>query len=253
MTFITNKDFLIEVLRDNVAGVSLIHKFGRNDNVPVGSFEFVNLLGFTEWPLSAPTTVRIKAGGDVADTALGLGAREVTIQGINTSFNEVTETIVTTGVSASLDTSTSWWRVHRAFVSACGTYGGANTGVITIENAVGGTDLIAIGADDGQSQFAGFTVPLATSAFLLSANICVDSKKSADIRLYTRTDIDITTGPVPGKRLRLFFDGVTGDLPYRPHAPVGAFPEKSDIWWEARGDGSTASVSVECELLLVDD
>lgn len=252
MTFITNKNFLVEVQRGKAAGISLIHKFGRNDNVPLGSFEFVNLLGFTEWPLSAPTTVRIKAGGDVADTALGLGAREVTIQGINTSFNEVTETIVAAGASASLDTSTSWWRVHRAFVSACGTYGGANVGVVTIENSAGGIDLISIGADEGQSQFAAWTVPLATSVFLLSATICVDSKKTADVRLYTRTGIDITIAPVPAKRLRLFFDGVSGDLPYRPHAPLSELPAKSDIWWEARGDGSTASVSVEFELLLID-
>lgn len=253
MPFLTKNFLKIEARRGKASEFSLLHKFGRNDNVPFNSFAFVNLLGFTDWPLSAPTPVRIKAGGDVADTALGLGAREVTVQGINTSFNEVTEVIVPAGVSASLPTTTSWWRIHRAFVSVCGTYGDANVGVVTIENAAGGTDLIAIDPGDGQSQFAGWTVPLATSAFLLSATICVDSKKSADIRVYTREGIDITVPPVPAKRLRLFFAGVSGDLAYRPRTPLGPLSAKSDIWWEARGDGATTSVSVEFELLIVDD
>ena len=41
MTYIGHSDFLIEVAKGNVAGHSLVHKFGRNAAVPNGSWEFV--------------------------------------------------------------------------------------------------------------------------------------------------------------------------------------------------------------------
>ena len=47
MSYIGNKDFLIEVQKGNVVGHSMVHKFGRNDAVPNGSWAFVNLLEFT--------------------------------------------------------------------------------------------------------------------------------------------------------------------------------------------------------------
>ena len=142
-------DFLLEVQRGNVSGFSMLHKFGRNDGVPNGSWEFINLLGFTAWPLSAATTVRVKLG-NANDTADGTGAREITVKGIDSNFNEITEAIATAGTSASSNTSASFWRIHRAWVSACGTYGAANTAAVVIENGAGGTDLIQIATE---SQF----------------------------------------------------------------------------------------------------
>ena len=68
------RDFLTEVHRGNITGLSCVHKFGANHSVPNGSFAFVTTLGQTAHALSAHTTVRIKAGGNVADTSAGAGA-----------------------------------------------------------------------------------------------------------------------------------------------------------------------------------
>lgn len=236
----------------------MVQKFGRNGSVPNGTWEFVNLLRFTAWPLSAATTVRIKAGGDAADTAAGAGAREVTVQGIDDSFNETTEAIATAGVVASAATTTSFWRIHRAWVSGIGTYGGANAAAVVIENSGGGTDLIEIGggggvtAGKGQTQFAGWTVPIAKTAYYLGAHIQVDTNKSATVRVYTRADIDDTTAPMKSKRLRDFY-AVKGNFRYAPKAPAVVIPAKSDFWFEASGDGAACAVTVEFELLVVDD
>ena len=234
-----------------VGGYSLIHKFGRNDTVPNGSFAFINLLAFTAWQLSAATTVRVKAG-NAEDTFNGDGAREITVQGIDDSFNEVTETIVTAGLSASSVTSTLFWRIHRAWVSSAGVYGAANTAAVIIENGAGGTDLIQIGIGEGQTQFGGFTIPVGHTGLLLSATITVDAGKAADIRMFTRDNIDVTTAPVSSKRLKLYWDGVLGELIYKPQSPSTTINEKSDIWFEAQGGGAGTEVSVDFELLLVD-
>lgn len=253
MTYLGDQEFLIEVQQNKVAGHSMVHKFGRNGSVPNGTWEFVNRLGFTGWPLSAATTVRIKAGGDAADTAAGAGAREVTVQGIGDSFNEVTEAIATAGAGASDATSTSFWRVHRAWVSSVGTYGAANTGAVVIENSGGGTNLIEIGgAGKGQTQFAAWTVPIAKTAYLLSMHIQVDTNKSANVRAYTRADMDDATVPMKSKRLKLFF-AVKGDYRYSPEGPELVIPARTDFWVEASGDGAACAVTVNFELLVVDD
>lgn len=232
----------------------MVHKFGRNGGVANGAWEFVNLLGMTGWPLSAASTVRIKAGGNVNDTAAGTGARAITVQGIDDSFNEVTEEIVTAGASASSATGTSYWRIHRAYVADenAGTYGGTNTGVVTIEKSAGGTDIISIGADKGQTQYAGWTVPIGKAAYLLGMHFQVDTNKSALFRVYTRAKMDVVTPPVEPKRLRLFF-AVTGQYNYQPKGPELALPAKSDFWVEAWGDGANCAVTVNFELLVVDD
>jgi hypothetical protein len=252
MTHISERDFLIELQKGNISGHSMVHKFGRNAAVPMDDWEFVSRLGLTGWPLSAATTVRIKAGGNVADTAAGAGAREVTVQGIDDSFNEVSEDIATAGAGVSVATIASFWRVHRAWVSAVGTYGDANVGLVTIENSGGGTDLIQIAADKGQTQFAGWTVPISKTAYLLSIHMHVALNGQANFRVFTRDDIDDTVAPMKAKRQRLFF-AVKGSLHYLPKGPEFAINAKSDFWIEVYGAGATASVACEFELLVVDD
>lgn len=246
-------DYLIEVQRGNVAGASIVHKFGRNAAVPDASWEFVNLLGFTVWPLSAATTVRIKAGGDAADTAAGAGAREITVQGIDSNFAETAEAIVTAGAGASGNTTASFWRIHRAWVSAVGTYGAANTAAVTIENSGGGTDLIQIGIEQGQAQFGGWTVPVNKTAYLLSSHLAVDAKKAADVRLFIRADMDDTAAPMKSKRLQVYWDVILGVVRFHPYSPLGPFAGKTDIWFEAEGSGAATEVSVDFELLVIDD
>ena len=253
MSYIGSKDFLIEVQKGNVAGHSMVHKFGRNDELPNGSWEVINLLGST-WPiLSAATTVRIKAGGNAADTAAGAGAREVTVQGIDSNGDETSETIATAGASASSATTASFWRIHRAWVSSVGTYGSANTAAVTIENSGGGTDLIQIAADEGQTQFAGFTIPSGKTGYLISLHLTVDASKAADFRVFTLNDITDTTAPMASKRLKLYFDGVLGELRYVPKGPELSLSALTDIWIEASGGGAGTEVSADFELLLVDD
>ena len=247
-------DFYTEVQKGNVTGHTMVHKFGRNDAVPNGSWAFVTLLGQTSHVLSAATTVRIKAGGDAADTAAGAGAREITVQGLREiTLAEETEVIATAGAGVSLATARLFWRVHRVWVSSVGTYGGANTADIDIENGAGGTDIIKIAIEEGQTQDAVFSIEGGKTGYLLSIHITVDSGKKADIRMFTRNSLDDTTAPMPAKRLKLYFDGIAGEFHYDPKGAELSLDEKTDIWFEAQGVGATAEVSVDFEILMVDN
>jgi hypothetical protein len=248
------RDFLVEVSEGKIPGYSIVHKFGRNDAVPNGSWEMISLLSGAALFLGEAKTVQIQAGGNAADTAAGAGAREVMVQGIASDLTETSEAIVTDGINASVPTTVLFWRIYRAWVSACGTYGAANTGAITIESGgFGPIDLIKIGVEEGQSQFAGYTTPAGKHGHLLSAHVTVDAAKAADVRVYTRQNITDTVAPMSARRLRFYWDGIINEFTYKPVAPELSLPPLTDIWFEAEGGGAGTEVSADFELLLADD
>lgn len=253
MSFFGPKDFYLEVQKGNIPGHAIVHKFGRNNGVPNASFEHISLLSTTTSHLTAPTTVRVKAG-NAADDAAGLGAQAITVIGVDSTLAEVSESVATAGASASGNTTASFWRIHRAFVSpaSAGTYGAANTGIVVIENSGGGTDLISIAAGEGQSQFGGYTIPTGKTGYWLSAHIMVDAGKAADLRFLQRANFNDFSTPFEPVRLINYWDGLLGHMNFKPRSP-GVFPALTDLWWEAQGSGAGTEVSVDFELLIVDD
>ncbi|MHC4707896.1 MAG: hypothetical protein ACYS8I_12525, partial [Planctomycetota bacterium] len=251
----------IETTLANVTGRSVVHKFGKNPSVPAGSFAFVTILGQTGHVLSAATKVRVKAG-NVADTAAGAGAREITVQGIDSSFDEITEAIATAGGSASSDSTNTFWRVHRAWVSSAGTYGGANTGAVTIEDGnPGGTDILTIAAGEGQSQDAIWTVPDGFTAYLMGITANVDAAVEADIAIYTRSSMnDAASAPFSSKRLRHYIDGLKGSYHFSPYTAMAlgdssgsGMSGRTDIWAEAQGGAGGTEVCVDMEIIVINN
>ena len=249
-----NRDFYLQVQKGLIAGHSIVHKFGRNSDVPNNVWEGVTELS-TSFPfLTAATTVRIKAGGNINDDAGGTGAREVTVEGLDNTGAAVTEAIATNGVAASSATSASFWRVFRVYVSSCGTYGAANTAAIMIERSAGGLDLINILAEQGQSEFALYSIPLATTGYLLGIAVEADASKAADFRICTREDLtDASSAPFKPVQVKFYFDGVLGQADLKGHSPLLVLNALTDVWVDAEGGGAGTEVSADFEILLVDD
>ena len=245
--------YYLEVVAGNIAGRSIVHKFGRNSAVPNGSWEgILETTAQFNW-LTAATTVRIKAGGNAADTAAGAGAREIIVEGINGSGALASEVIATAGALASSATITSFWRVFRVYVSAVGTYGVANTGAIVIENSAGGTDLLGILAGQSQSEYGAYSIPAGKTGYLLSVSLSVDSGKAADVRLFTRENFNDVVAPMSPKRLRMYWDAVLGQEEIKPKSPILSLPPYTDMWLEGNGGGAQTEVEVDFEILLVDN
>ncbi len=247
------KDFFVEVQKGTIAEHSIVYKFGRNGDVPNGSWEIVSPSNPSGSFPASPTTVRIKAGGNVADVVDGSGAREITIVGIDVSLAEVTETISTSGAGVSAVTTASFWRVYRAYVSDVGTYGEANTGDIVIEDSAGTVDKLTIVANEGQTQHGTYSIPNGKIGYLLSMHVMSHATKAADFRLYVRENFTNTSSSMASKRIGLFFEGVVGQVDHTPQAPCHILSALSDIWLEARGGGANTEVSVDFEILLVDN
>lgn len=252
MTYAPNIEYYLQIAEGNVPGKSIVNKFGSNAAIPNSTFELVSSLsvpyaGF----LSAPSTVRIKAGGNPADTAAGAGAQSVFVEGIDDSLARVSVEIPTAGASASAETTELFWRVDRSFIGDAGSYATpVNTGDIIIETSGGAPDLIEILAGAGQSAHCFIAVPDGVKAYLIGYELSVDAVQKADLRLVTRARINDTSVPVAPRLVKRNWDGVLGPIPHQFQAPTLMLEGPGEIYAEAAGGGATTRVSVSLDLIL---
>jgi hypothetical protein len=246
--------------RGTVTGQSIVHKFGQNDAVST-TFVPVTRGGVYQMPqVASATTLRIKSGGNANDTALGSGAREITLIGTDASGNELTETLATAGASASSVTSGSFIRLYRAYVSKSGTYATQSTGShsadIVIENGSGGTDWATIHSADlprGQSEIGVYTIPTGFTGYFLGAFGFSDTAKVTEVIFFHRTGILQTAAPYDAMRTVFEEKLEGGEFTVDPRSPIGPFVGPCDIGFMAKIDAGTAAVEVDFELVLIAD
>lgn len=254
--------FIQAVQLGKVRGYTAVKKFGR---ATVGTtYTPVALGGNYRTPLAAAATaLRIKAGGNAADTAAGAGARAVTLVGLDENFQIATETVATAGASASAATSTTFTRLYRFWVSASGTYAtqaaGSHVGAITIENAAGTEDWGTIdaaattGFPYGQSDIGCISIPVGSRALILGAEIYAEASKTVDLILFTREGINETAAPFSAMRAK-YTAAIAGGAPVGLsfNVPI-AVQGPADIGWMARVSSATADIRLDFGLLIVDD
>jgi len=252
----------LDVARGLQTGISDVLKFGRNAAVGT-SFSPISVGGIYNTPQSgSATTLRIKAGGNANDTAAGTGAREVTLQGLDENFEEVTETLATAGASASSATTTTFTRLFRAWVSASGTYATATAGShaasITIENGSGGTNWLtidsAVGFPVGQSEVGAYSVASGKTAYVKLRHASADSTKKFDLIFFHRGNIDETSAPYTAMRAKSVLVGIDGGTLGQyadSEIPFGPFPGPCDLGFMGKVDSGSAEMSVEFEIIEV--
>jgi hypothetical protein len=204
---------------------------------------------------TAAETVRVRSGGNAADTSDGDGARTVTVVGLDENWAEATETITLAGASASSATTTTFIRVNEFKVATVGVYGAANTGNIILENTTTNAVLGYITAGESVMFSATYSVPAGKTAYVVKELFEVSIGNTASIFVYHRKDSDDATSapftPAVLVEQVLDFEGVF----INPHDTYLALPAKTDYYVEAKkvSGGGTASVSTEIDLIVVDD
>jgi hypothetical protein len=249
-------DFYLQVAQGKITGYSLVHKFGAA--LLTTSIAPITNSGFYRVPTTATALEFVSDSTD--DDAAGTGAQEITIQGLNSDWEEVTQTIETDGTTP-VAIPTSLTRVYRWYVSRSGSYAtqtvGSHAGVLTVRESDGGDTWSTIPITPfpiGQSQIAVYTVPAGKTAYLLSKNIFVDTTKTADIYFYQRPLADDVTTPYTGTmRLVEREVGIQGGYDLRTRAPKGPFVGPCDLGFMGEVSVSDADASAEFELLVVDN
>jgi len=246
----------IELKRGTDISGEIIHKFGANEDVDTAAVEDVWLAGGTySWPTSASTLEAISTSTNDDDG--GTGAQTITIEGLDGSFAEVTETLTMNGTSATTATTNSFIRVNRAYVASCGTYSGSNDGDITIRISSAGATQCLINSnatsplDYGQSFIARYSVPAGKSCFLTQWTMSVDGTKTGDFYLCRRENADDVTTPFSPARALHSVRGVSGENSI--NFDYGEYiDEKTDLWVVCGVAQNNTIVTSEFELIQLD-
>lgn len=247
-----------QVSRGNMHLAHVHHQFGRNIACPI-TYTPVSDTGIYRTPqVGAATQLRVKAGGNAADTALGAGARSVMLTGLNASGDEITEVIATAGASASAATTNSFIRLYKAEVYESGTYGtqsaGSHVGSITIENAAGTENWAQIqlnGFPSGVTGIGSITIPRNHSGLISSVQINVDEAKTTDVLILKREGILDASAPYkPIQKVQEFL-GVSSSISVKFDMPM-KMTELTDVGVLAKVSNGTGAVSVDIEILMLE-
>ena len=218
--------YFLQVSRGLINGHRRVFKFGYNGLIQNVEETIWDVGGLYAYPSSAVTMTATSSSGATDENV------EVTIQGVDTNYDELSET-VTLNASGTATTTGSFLRVYRAFVSGST----ASAGNITIAN--GGTTYAYVSAADQQTLMALWTVPAGYTAYLFQIDttaFTVQNNKVATIRMLTREVNGVF-------RTQNKFDLFEGSYHQDITCPQ-PIPEKTDIEFRAIADSSNADLRV---------
>lgn len=203
-------DINLNIARGLVKGTTHIHKFGAVPAMSTNTTGSVWDINDTVYPWSAFNTASVLS---VVATVAENG-HEVTIVGLDSNYNSLTETVT---ISAGVATTTnSFLRAFRAFSDTPASN--------NIDIKVGSTIVARILAGNAQTLMAVYTIPAGHTGYIwkgtMTAQASADATGNMFIRYFGQTSFRI------GHSFEV--SGVGGPYTYDFPIPL-AIPEKTDI------------------------
>lgn len=238
-------DYFIEAIKGNVPGTTSLNKFG--ENLAVGtSLEDIQSQGGKLTFLTSAEKINITSSSG-GDTLAGAGARKVFIQGLDSDFNKISETVNLNGASVS-QTTQEFIRIYRMYVTEVGGYGVTNLGTITGTAEVNATTQIEIAIGLGQSQTTHYTVPNGKGVIIKYISITEDTGKVIDVFMRSRPLANNTASAMAPIKTLETWRGLDAPIQIESFANK-LIDEKSDIWFEALVSTGTAEVEINFDII----
>lgn len=223
-------DFMFEVARGNVSGITVASVYGYNPDSKSGVEECVSDISTAYTFPAAAGTITISSSSG-ADTGAGTGAQTVKISGLDATYTPVSETVTLLGATA-VTTTQTFLRFSNATVQTAGS-GGKNAGVLTATLGGDPQCAIPIGMNTSQIGFytvpAGYTVYIVQADFAISESALVTARGSLFVRPFGGVFV-IKDNYVAGNS--------TGQVTTEYRSPV-IVPEKSDMIVVATASANT--------------
>lgn len=252
-------DHILDLARNVISDKKSVSIFGRNATIGTTP-EDVWLNGGDYNFLLGATTLEV-VSNNAEDDYTGLGCRVVLINGLNQNLEETAELVPLVG-NGTATTTNSFWRINSAYVAQVGTARGSNYNDINIQST--GSNLLigqitgeygTINTADygiGKTLLGVYTVPAGKTGYIMSMYANIDSNKTADLWLYTVSNVDDVTPPTSGRVLIATIRRAKGAVS-KDFTSYIKIEEKSDIWFRAQMDSGTGTFEIEAELFLVDN
>jgi hypothetical protein len=238
-------DHRLETSKGNIPGHTPIYKFGFNDDIN-GTEEAIWMAG-GEYVFPTDVAILRATSDNAADASAGTGARTITIEGLDTNYNEVSVDLTMNGLAAA-DTTQTFTRVNRVFVKTVGT-SGYNVGRITLVHQGAGTLVVAtISPEMAQTQQAVYTVPASKTLYVDDINFTAAisiANKRAQVRA-------IVTDFGGAARTRYINVLQSSQLITKFEYPLPIY-EKSDIVLTAVSDTTNNEIGASFQGVLVNN
>lgn len=236
-------DWATQVGRGKVTGASVFNLFSFAPAQSTTQRTIWELGGTTEYVFPASALTMTVVSSSATDT----GNAQVTITGLDSSYNVITDTLTLNGVTP-VSTTKTFLRINSVVMSRPATGQTSNVGNITVAN--GGVTYGYITAAYGKSQAAVYTVPNGYNLYLYQ----IDSfNGSANGNGYITLDVKVTnnalTNPVTYTLLQTnyqLFYGVTRTVPI-------VQSQKTDLRWRASVNSGTHAVTLLAIGILMDN
>jgi len=241
-------DFYLAVAKGDFTGYSNVSKFGYNPTIGSTAYESI-WEGSNAYPWQTVADQLEVLSSDANDTSAGTGARTVELQGLDSSWNLLTETVTMNGTSA-VTTTGSFLRIFRARVVTAGT-SLRNEGDITIRDQDTSTTraLITNGttAGMGQTLMAVYTIPAGKTGYVVNINFSSAKDLEQTYRLMARDN----TVANAAWNVKEFLTGRGGFSDWRKYA-INKATEKTDLDFQVISN-STSAAAGGFELILIDN
>ena len=234
--------FELQVARGQIAGHSVIQIFGYNADLDTSEESIWPDGGTVPHPTVASVLDIVSTSTDDDGSPAGTGARTVFIEGLNTTYEVVSETVTLNGTT-NVQTVNSYMYVNQFYVATVGS-GGANAGEITAK--VGATlyDIIAIGYNNRTT--AHYCVPAGYTGYLAEGIITAgQASGSTGVTAYLKQH-----GPDGVLRVGAVSTLNNGAVQYDFTFPY-IIPEKNCVGASAIGQAVNNSVSAFFNVVLI--
>ena len=235
---------------DNPPGSTPLRRFSQNPTLSTTLATVDTSASATFNFRTTATTVQLRSTS-ASDTAAGVGARSVTVVGLNASFIPYSEVVTLQGTSV-VTTVGSFIRVTSLELATSGTYAGlpgvtpptgANVGVITA-NYTGSAAVIATMAIQAGIEYNSFfTVPAGMYAGLRLVSVIIDAGKTCDLRIYARQGANVIAAPFGPTALVSVRAGLAGSNIVE-YNPAIILTEYTDVFYMAATSSGSGNVSL---------
>lgn len=248
---LTAPSYLFTLAKGDIPGQKLFSKFGSNSDIDTATTPEDIWEGggvYTGMNSTGAETLAISSD-NANDTAGGTGARTVIVEGLDASYNEISETITLNGVSV-VNSVNSYLRMHRMYVTTAGSAGG-NQGIITTTQSVTTANVFSkMPATYNQTQIGCYTVPAGKTAYVFEVFF------SSMVSGQSESIVHFKMRPQGGVFRVMFSAGISqngGTLLKNSH-PLLIAPEKSDLKLSAHSvTVNGTNIAGSFDMILVDN
>ena len=238
---LTSAPWYLQVARGLVTGTSVVQRSGYNGDIGNGETESIWVQGgiypFTTWEDTAQKLYVISTSA--SDTG-----QTIYIEGLDASWNLISETITTTGTVAKATTQ-NFLRIHTARITSHNT---PNVGSITFRLTSGtGTVVAHIGAGLGMTKLSQYSVPAGYTGYVMYGDATTFRTGSGNIG----SRLNMLVRPYNGTFLAVFTAEVVNGYYRNDFTVPMVIPEKSDIDVQITADGNGTIATCNYQILLI--